>query len=185
MTSSSPRTEILHCVQNDRVKGPSHDQCCLDFFPLDTRHPGSVSQHIGKPFNGQAKGLLWLTWRSYAGPPQYFIPPEGGRPEPVREASAGPGQNPGSPGPKGPAAGSTLTPVRACQPSGILESTAPVPAPIPPASQAPEPLSPTGAGPYEVSVTGFTFRIIWHDNHPADWLAALAPLVAAPPKAAE
>ena len=33
-------------------------------------------------------------------------------------------QNPGSPGPSGPAAGSTLTPVRACQPSGILESTA-------------------------------------------------------------
>ena len=41
--------------------------------PADT-----VSQPIGKPFNGQAKGLLWLTWRSYAGPPQYFIPPEGG-----------------------------------------------------------------------------------------------------------
>ena len=78
MASYSPRTEILHCVQNDRVKGPSHDQCCLDFFPPDTRHPGSVSQPIGKPFNGQAKGLLWLTWRSYAGPPQYFIPPEGG-----------------------------------------------------------------------------------------------------------
>ena len=39
---------------------------------------GTVSQPIGKPFNGQAKGLLWLTWRSYAGPPQYFIPPEGG-----------------------------------------------------------------------------------------------------------
>ena len=48
----------------------------------------------------------------------------GRSPQPVREASAGPGQNPGSPGPKGPAAGSTLTPVRACQPSGILESTA-------------------------------------------------------------
>ena len=39
---------------------------------------GTVSQPIGKPFNGQAKGLLWLTWRSYAGPPQYFIPSEGG-----------------------------------------------------------------------------------------------------------
>ena len=39
---------------------------------------GTVSQPIGKPFNGQAKGLLWLTWRSYAGPPQYYIPPEGG-----------------------------------------------------------------------------------------------------------
>ena len=39
---------------------------------------GTVSQPIGKPFNGQAKGLLWLTWRSYAGPPQYYITPEGG-----------------------------------------------------------------------------------------------------------
>ena len=39
---------------------------------------GTVSQPIGKPFYGQAKSLLWLTWRSYAGPPQYFIPPEGG-----------------------------------------------------------------------------------------------------------
>ena len=38
----------------------------------------TVSQPIGKPFYGQAKGLLWLTWRSYAGPPQYYIPPEGG-----------------------------------------------------------------------------------------------------------
>ena len=32
---------------------------------------------------------------------------------------------------KGPAAGSTLTPVRACQPSGIRGSTAQVPVPIP------------------------------------------------------
>ena len=147
---------------------------------------------IGRPIYGQAKGLLWLTWMSYAGPPQYYIPsegespepaskakpipdrtlaaqgrkarrrhqpspagrqpferseiglfssgearlsgfrrqrrhkkmaperaptspaqryyipPEGGSPEPVREASAGPGQNPGSPGPSGPAAASTL-----------------------------------------------------------------------------
>ena len=92
-----------------------------------TSTAGTVSQPIGKPFNGQAKGLLWLTWRSYAGPPQYYITPEGGSPQSVREASAGPGQNPGNPGPKGPAAGSTLTPVRACQPTGIPESTAPVP----------------------------------------------------------
>ena len=27
---------------------------------------------------------------------------------------------------------------------------------------------------YKVSVTGFTFCIIWHDKHSADWLAALA-----------
>ena len=43
-----------------------------------TSPAGTVSQPIGKPFNGQAKGLLWLTWRSYAGPPQCYIPPEGG-----------------------------------------------------------------------------------------------------------
>ena len=43
-----------------------------------TSPAGTVSQPIGKPFNGQAKGLLWLTWRSYAGPPQYYITPEGG-----------------------------------------------------------------------------------------------------------
>ena len=63
---------------------------------------GTVSQPIGKPFNGQAKGLLWLTWRSYAGPPQYFIPPEGGalnlsgRRQPVPDRTLGAqGQRPG------------------------------------------------------------------------------------------
>ena len=60
----------------------------------------------------------------------------GRSPQPVRKASAGPGQNPGSPGPKGPAAGSTLTPVRACQPSGIQESTAQVPIPTAPKGAA-------------------------------------------------
>ena len=51
-----------------------------------TSPAGTVSQPIGKPFNGQAKGLLWLTWRSYAGPPQYYIPPEGGSPQPACKA---------------------------------------------------------------------------------------------------
>ena len=27
---------------------------------------------------------------------------------------------------------------------------------------------------YEVSVTGLAFYVIWHENHSADWLAALA-----------
>ena len=58
MTSSSPRTEILHCVQNDRVKGPSHDQCCLDFFPPDTRHPGSVSRQSEGPFMGRLRAYF-------------------------------------------------------------------------------------------------------------------------------
>ena len=52
-----------------------------------------------------------------------------------------------APGAKGPAAPSTLTPVRACQPSGILESTAQVPVPIPTAPKALEPSSPNGACP--------------------------------------
>ena len=62
----------------------------------------TVSQPIGKPFYGQAKGLLWLTWRSYAGPPQYFITPEGGalnpsgRRQPVPDRTLGAqGQRPG------------------------------------------------------------------------------------------
>ena len=55
---------------------------------------------------------------------RYYITPEGESPQPACKASADHRQNPGSPGPKGPAAGSTLTPVRACQPSGILGSAA-------------------------------------------------------------
>ena len=51
-----------------------------------TSPAGTVSQPIGKPFNGQAKGLLWLTWRSYAGPPQYYITPEGESMEPACKA---------------------------------------------------------------------------------------------------
>ena len=67
-----------------------------------TSPAGTVSQPIGKPFNGQAKGLLWLTWRSYAGPPQYYITPEGGalnpsgRRQPVPDRTLGAqGQRPG------------------------------------------------------------------------------------------
>ena len=51
-----------------------------------TSPAGTVSQPIGKPFYGQAKGLLWLTWRSYAGPPQYYITPEGESPQPACKA---------------------------------------------------------------------------------------------------
>ena len=95
-----------------------------------TSPAGTVSQPIGKPFNGQAKGLLWLTWRSYAGPPQYYITPEGGALNPPVRRSRSQAE-PWQPRAKGPAAGSTLTPVRACQPSGIQASTAPIPVPIP------------------------------------------------------
>ena len=95
-----------------------------------TSPAGTVSQPIGKPFNGQAKGLLWLTWRSYAGPPQYYITPESGALNPPVRRSRSQAE-PWQPRAKGPAAGSTLTPVRACQPSGIQASTAPIPVPVP------------------------------------------------------
>ena len=60
-----------------------------------TSPAGTVSQPIGKPFNGQAKGLLWLTWRSYAGPPQYIYLPRAearspsGRRQPVPDRTFG------------------------------------------------------------------------------------------------
>ena len=77
-------------------------------------------------FSHQRRHKKWRPKGRRTSPAQwYYITPEGESPQPVREASAGPGQNLGSPGPKGPAAGSTFTPVRACQPSGIQESTAP------------------------------------------------------------
>ena len=67
-----------------------------------TSPAGTVSQPIGKPFNGQAKGLLWLTWRSYAGPPQYIYLPRAearspsGRRQPVPDRTLGAqGQRPG------------------------------------------------------------------------------------------
>ena len=82
-----------------------------------TSPAGTVSQPIGKPFNGQAKGLLWLTWRSYAGPPQYYIPPEGEALNlPVRRSRSQ--AEPWRPGPSGPAAPSTLA-AKPRQPSGI------------------------------------------------------------------
>ena len=52
-----------------------------------TSPAGTVSQPIGKPFNGQAKGPLWLTWRSYAGPPQsIYLPRARARSPPVRRS---------------------------------------------------------------------------------------------------
>ena len=95
-------------------------------------------------FRRQRRHKKWRPRAPYLPSGTVLHTSRGRSPQPVREASADPGQNPGSPGPKGPAAGSTLTPVRACQPSGIPESTAQGPAPIPTAPQAPEPSSPIG-----------------------------------------
>jgi len=135
----------------------------------------TVSQPIGKPFYGQAKGLLWLTWRSYAGPPQSIylsraraLNPSGRRQPVPDRILAAQGQRPGG----------WLNPHarKACQPSGIQESAAPPtgiyrhlnhlrflprsfagaqddvggrdsPIPIPTAPQAPDPSSPIGACP--------------------------------------
>ena len=84
-------------------------------------------------FSRQRRHKKWRPRGRRTSPAQRcYIPPEGESPQPVREASAGPGQNPWRPGPRGPAAPSTLTPVRACQPSGIPESTAQVPIPTAP-----------------------------------------------------
>ena len=105
----------------------------------------------------QSRYKKWRRRRRTSPAQRYYIPPEGGRPEPVREASAGPGQNPWRPGPKarrrhqpsrrkttvgrlngrpfyGQAKGQlrpTCTSYTGCahQPSGILESTAQVPIP--------------------------------------------------------
>ena len=95
-----------------------------------TSPAGTVSQPIGKPFNGQAKGLLWLTWRSYAGPPQYYITPEGESPQPACKAKPITGRTLAAQGrqarrlPQPSPAGR--------QPSGIPVSTAPVPIPTAP-----------------------------------------------------
>ena len=83
----------------------------------------------------------------------------GRSPQPVREASAGPGQNPWRPGPKA---------RRRHQPSrrsrvNLREYWKAPPKPRSrsrPRREAPEPSSPIGACPYEVSVTGLSFCVI-------------------------
>ena len=51
-------------------------------------------------FRRQRRHKKWRRRRRTSLAQRYYIPPEGGSPEPVREASAGPGQNPWRPGPK-------------------------------------------------------------------------------------
>ena len=60
-------------------------------------------------FRRQRRHLYWRPQgRRTSQAQRCFIPPEGESPQPVREASADPGQNPWRPGPSGPAAPSTL-----------------------------------------------------------------------------
>ena len=93
-------------------------------------------------FRRQRRHKKWRRRRRTSPAQRYYITPEGKSPQPVREASADPGQNPWRPGPKGPAAPSTLA-AKPCQPSGILESIAPVPVPISTAPQALQTLEPS------------------------------------------
>ena len=67
-------------------------------------------------------------WRPKGRPPRQrsgtiYLPRAEALNPPVRRSRSQ--AEPWQPRAKGPAAGSTLTPVRACQPTGILESTAP------------------------------------------------------------
>ena len=65
--------------------------------------------HFRRPQGGFMVLYKMAPPRAPTSPAQrYYITPEGESPEPVREASAGPGQNPWRPGPSGPAAPSTL-----------------------------------------------------------------------------
>ena len=95
-------------------------------------------------FRRQRRYKKWRRRRRTSPAQRYYITPEGGALNPPVRRSRSQAE-PWQPRAKGPAAGSTLTPVRACQPSGIRESTAPVP--IPTAPQAPEPSRPKGACP--------------------------------------
>ena len=51
-------------------------------------------------FRRQRRYKKWSRRRRTLPAQRYYITPEGGSPQPVREASAGPGQNPWRPGPK-------------------------------------------------------------------------------------
>ena len=123
---------------------------CRDMTPLLSIHSapskrgkgGGVSHQRGEisfarqggwpVFLGQKPGCKGLiqNWRPIGrrtSPVQrYYIPPECESPEPVRKASADPGQNPWRPGPSGPAAPSTLA-AKPRQPSGIQVSAVSVP----------------------------------------------------------
>ena len=93
-------------------------------------------------FRRQRRHLYWRPQGRRTSPAQrYYITPEGGALNPPVRRSRSQAES-WQPRAKGPAAGSTLTPVRACQPTGIPESTAQVP--IPTAPKAPEPSSPLG-----------------------------------------
>ena len=91
--------------------------------PFELFEPSSPIGRQGSCMVFAAEGAVPPQWNGTSYLPRAEARSPSGRRQPV------PDRAPGSPGPKGPAAGSTLTPVRACQPSGILESTVPIPIP--------------------------------------------------------
>ena len=82
------------------TKGGRRRKAAVILAPQGAVPPQSVSRLKGRPFYGQAMGQLRLTWRSYAGPPQYYITPWAGRPSTSPKGGADPGLNPWRPGPK-------------------------------------------------------------------------------------
>ncbi len=75
-------------------------------------------------FRRQRRHLYWRPQGRRTSPAQrYFITTQGGALNPPVRRSRSQAE-PWQPRARGPAAASTLTPVRACQPTGILESTA-------------------------------------------------------------
>ena len=75
-------------------------------------------------FRRQRRHLYWRPQGRRTSPAQrcYITPESGALNPPVRRSRSQ--AEPWQPRARGPAAASTLTPVRACQPTGILESTA-------------------------------------------------------------
>ena len=125
-------TEKIRCVKADRpLAARTAMECHSGALPhtpfchcvaLPSRGNERIRQGRNKP-EGLSRHWRRIKWRRKAPYPAsaailYNYPVPAGT-QPVREASAGPGQNPWHPGAPAPAVPSTLAPVRARQPSGI------------------------------------------------------------------
>ena len=105
------------------------------------------------------KHIRWRRRRHTSPAQRYYITPEGGALNPPVRRSRSQAE-PLAPRAKGPAAPSTLTPIRACQPSEILESTAQVPDPGPDPDRAERRLNPQAqavSGPASLTLTYLNF----------------------------
>ena len=95
-----------------RSKAPSLPIKALSFCrPTELRGKGGAvrhqrGMHFRRPsgrlygFRRQRRHKKWRLWRRTSPAQRYYITPEGESPQPVREASADPGQNPWRPGPE-------------------------------------------------------------------------------------